>query len=69
MAVRWGVVQPVGHRTVNADGGGSNPPAPAKLPSKTDRIGGIGRIYTDCYTFIVDVQADSLFPTLDAVFN
>ena len=26
---RWGVVQPVGHRTVNADGAGSNPAAPA----------------------------------------
>ena len=26
---RWGVVQPVGHRTVNADGEGSNPSAPA----------------------------------------
>ena len=25
----WGVVQPVGHRTVNADGEGSNPSAPA----------------------------------------
>jgi hypothetical protein len=25
------VVQPVGHRTVNADGVGSNPTAPAKL--------------------------------------
>src|SRR5579884_4346976 len=27
----WGVVQPVGHRTVNADGEGSNPSAPAKI--------------------------------------
>jgi len=26
----WGVVQLVGRCTVNADGGGSNPPAPAK---------------------------------------
>ena len=26
---RWGVVQSVGHRTVNADGEGSNPSAPA----------------------------------------
>src|SRR5579859_614910 len=25
----WGVVQSVGHLTVNEDGGGSNPPAPA----------------------------------------
>src|SRR5258708_5279387 len=31
MADYWGVVQPVGHRTVNADGVGSNPTAPAKL--------------------------------------
>src|SRR5216684_4986051 len=28
---RWGVVQPVGHLTVNEDGGGSNPPAPANF--------------------------------------
>src|SRR5579859_527563 len=27
----WGVVQSVGHLTVNEDGGGSNPPAPANL--------------------------------------
>ena len=26
---RWGVVQPVGHHTVNVDGEGSNPSAPA----------------------------------------
>src|SRR6266705_6494535 len=32
---RWGVVQPVGHLTVNEDGGGSNPPAPANsLPAE-----------------------------------
>ena len=30
-AARWGVVQPVGHLTVNEDGEGSNPSAPAKL--------------------------------------
>ena len=29
---RWGVVQPVGHHTVNVDGEGSNPSAPAKFP-------------------------------------
>jgi hypothetical protein len=28
---RWGVVQPVGHLTVNEDGEGSNPSAPANL--------------------------------------
>ena len=28
---RWGVVQPVGHHTVNVDGEGSNPSAPAKF--------------------------------------
>jgi hypothetical protein len=27
----WGVVQSVGHLTVNEDGGGSNPPAPANF--------------------------------------
>ena len=31
IAARWGVVQPVGHLTVNEDGGGSNPPAPANF--------------------------------------
>src|SRR6267378_2073034 len=29
--IRWGVVQPVGHHTVNVDGEGSNPSAPAKF--------------------------------------
>jgi hypothetical protein len=29
----WGVVQSVGRRTVNADGVGSNPTAPARLPA------------------------------------
>ena len=29
---RWGVVQSVGHLTVNEDGEGSNPSAPAKSP-------------------------------------
>ena len=29
---RWGVVQPVGHLTVNEDGEGSNPSAPANFP-------------------------------------
>ena len=29
--IRWGVVQPVGHHTVNVDGEGSNPSAPANL--------------------------------------
>jgi hypothetical protein len=28
----WGVVQLVGHLTVNEDGEGSNPSAPAKFP-------------------------------------
>src|SRR5690242_4247331 len=31
IATRWGVVQSVGHLTVNEDGGGSNPPAPASF--------------------------------------
>ena len=31
---RWGVVQPVGHHTVNVDGEGSNPSAPAKMLSR-----------------------------------
>ena len=34
---RWGVVQPVGHRTVNADGEGSNPSAPARYPAGSIR--------------------------------
>lgn len=32
LAARWGVVQPVGHLTVNEDGEGSNPSAPANFP-------------------------------------
>ena len=32
-AARWGVVQPVGHLTVNEDGEGSNPSAPANFPN------------------------------------
>jgi hypothetical protein len=38
----WGVVQSVGHLTVNEDGGGSNPPAPAnflRLCSRTASLG------------------------------
>src|SRR5579859_1253183 len=31
---RWGVVQPVGHLTVNEDGEGSNPSAPANFLSR-----------------------------------
>src|SRR5208337_349868 len=31
---RWGVVQLVGHLTVNEDGEGSNPSAPANFPFK-----------------------------------
>jgi hypothetical protein len=31
---RWGVVQPVGHHTVNVDGEGSNPSAPANFTLK-----------------------------------
>ena len=31
---RWGVVQLVGHLTVNEDGEGSNPSAPAKFPQE-----------------------------------
>ena len=34
LQLRWGVVQPVGHLTVNEDGEGSNPSAPAKIPIK-----------------------------------
>ena len=34
IATRWGVVQSVGHLTVNEDGGGSNPPAPANFFEK-----------------------------------
>ena len=31
VSLSWGVVQPVGHLTVNEDGEGSNPSAPANL--------------------------------------
>src|SRR6266436_3657736 len=36
-ARRWGVVQLVGHLTVNEDGEGSNPSAPANLSSRRKR--------------------------------
>src|SRR6516225_11186798 len=32
VSLSWGVVQPVGHLTVNEDGEGSNPSAPANPP-------------------------------------
>jgi hypothetical protein len=37
-ALNWGVVQLVGHLTVNEDGEGSNPSAPATLPSENDGL-------------------------------
>ena len=39
---RWGVVQPVGHHTVNVDGEGSNPSAPANFPFRNDSSGAVG---------------------------
>ena len=50
----WGVVQLVGHLTVNEDGEGSNPSAPANFPSRNVGIGGVGCFYTDCTTFHQD---------------
>ena len=38
----WGVVQSVGHLTVNEDGGGSSPPAPAKPPGSHFTAGSVG---------------------------
>jgi hypothetical protein len=40
IATRWGVVQSVGHLTVNEDGGGSNPPAPANFSRKRNKVRG-----------------------------
>jgi hypothetical protein len=34
----WGVVQSVGHLTVNEDGGGSSPPAPANSFVQNPRL-------------------------------
>jgi hypothetical protein len=34
--LRWGVVQLVGHLTVNEDGEGSNPSAPANFSHRTE---------------------------------
>jgi hypothetical protein len=48
----WGVVQSVGHLTVNEDGGGSNPPAPANFLDRDTGISGVVCFYTDCITFI-----------------
>jgi hypothetical protein len=38
---RWGVVQPVGHLTVNEDGEGSNPSAPANFVELLSEIGSV----------------------------
>ena len=55
---RWGVVQLVGHLTVNEDGEGSNPSAPAK----NDGIGDVGFFCTDCRTFTY-LRANFAVPT------
>ncbi len=39
MKKNWGVVQLVGHLTVNEDGEGSNPSAPANLPCANEGLG------------------------------
>jgi hypothetical protein len=46
---RWGVVQPVGHLTVNEDGEGSNPSAPAKFS-----------LWTHCRFFLATLWIRSL---------
>src|ERR1700720_4103482 len=47
---RWGVVQLVGHLTVNEDGEGSNPSAPAKFPLYCTGFGPVTpRIIYACY--------------------
>src|ERR1700736_5795839 len=48
----WGVVQLVGHLTVNEDGEGSNPSAPAKSLSRNGVTSPVGVFYTDWTTFI-----------------
>lgn len=57
---RWGVVQSVGHRTVNADGEGSSPSAPAKLSLYNQKYWCRRLFLCDCTT--LHFQADSLFP-------
>src|SRR5262245_28246245 len=47
---RWGVVQLVGHLTVNEDGEGSNPSAPANFPSKNRCASVVRRFNTVCTT-------------------
>jgi hypothetical protein len=60
---RWGVVQLVGHLTVNEDGEGSNPSAPANFFFQKYGING-GCCYTDCTTFVSGPI--SRFPTPNA---
>ena len=43
---RWGVVQPVGHHTVNVDGEGSNPSAPANFQNIRKLREGLSRLNT-----------------------
>ena len=42
MKKKWGVVQLVGHLTVNEDGEGSNPSAPAKFAVLNESEGAVG---------------------------
>src|ERR1700681_2987200 len=62
---RWGVVQPVGHHTVNVDGEGSNPSAPANFPSKNSGIAHSCRFDTELhYPYS---EAGFLFPTRNEI--
>jgi hypothetical protein len=47
MKKKWGVVQLVGHLTVNEDGEGSNPSAPAKFAFLNESEGGRSHILAD----------------------
>src|SRR5882724_13372731 len=53
---RWGVVQLVGHLTVNEDGEGSNPSAPAKFSTNPTRYSK-ARVSNACALIAIETAA------------
>lgn len=67
----WGVVQSVGHRTVNADGGGSSPPAPAILPWRSPSISFLPPCIAPraVWTHWAGLRTNSLAATVSLIFQ
>ena len=62
----WGVVQPVGHRTVNAEGVGSNPTAPAN-PTPVARTPGPRRAETQPLKKVEESRAHEAMAELETI--